>query len=197
MHTCRVPNPTCFKQRWELTCTTGRAIAQAVSSRLPTAAARVRSQVGSCGICGQSGTGAGFLRVLRFPLPILISTTAPYSSILRGWYNRPTSGRRTKWTLTPPQGTKRKITLKLKFIWLSYIIMDRAQLTPGFCGAQVRYISIYKLSVCKPNTHTLLKLFMPVVVASVTNTAPQLPYYFYSQTLFWLPTTFGRSCILP
>jgi hypothetical protein len=43
----------------------------AVKRWLPTAAARVR--VGAaCGICGgQSGTGAGFLRVLRFPLPII------------------------------------------------------------------------------------------------------------------------------
>jgi hypothetical protein len=56
----------------------GRAIAQAASRWLPTAAARVRSQVRSCGICdGQSGTGAGFLRVLRFPLPIIIPPTAP------------------------------------------------------------------------------------------------------------------------
>jgi hypothetical protein len=40
----------------------GCAIAQAVSRWLPTAAAQVRSQVKSCGICGgQSGTGAGFL----------------------------------------------------------------------------------------------------------------------------------------
>jgi hypothetical protein len=79
----------------------GRAIAQAVSRRLPTAAARVQAQAGSCGICGgQSGTGAGFFRVLPFPLPILISPTTPHSlsSIIRGWYNRPISGRRTKWT---------------------------------------------------------------------------------------------------
>jgi hypothetical protein len=39
----------------------GRAIAQAVSSRLPTAADRVRARVRLCGICGgQSSTGAGF-----------------------------------------------------------------------------------------------------------------------------------------
>jgi hypothetical protein len=45
-----------------------RAIAQAVSRRLPIAAARVRAQVTSCGICdGRSGTGAGFFRVIRFP----------------------------------------------------------------------------------------------------------------------------------
>jgi hypothetical protein len=47
--------------------------------RHPTAAARIRAQVGSCEICGgQSGTGAGFLRVLQFPLPILIPPTAPH-----------------------------------------------------------------------------------------------------------------------
>jgi hypothetical protein len=72
-----------------------------VHGRLPTAAARVRSQVRSCGICGgQSGTEAGFLLVLRFPLPILIPPTTPHSSssIIRGWYNRPNIGRRTKWT---------------------------------------------------------------------------------------------------
>jgi hypothetical protein len=43
-------------------------------------------------ICGgQSGSGAGFLRVLRFPLPIFIPPTAPQSpsSITWGWYKRP------------------------------------------------------------------------------------------------------------
>jgi hypothetical protein len=49
----------------------GRAVAQAVSRWLPTAAARVRVRA-ACGACGgQSGTGAGFLRVLRFPLTII------------------------------------------------------------------------------------------------------------------------------
>jgi hypothetical protein len=49
----------------------GRAVAQAVSLWFPTAAARVRVRA-TCGVCdGQSSTGAGFLRVLRFPLSII------------------------------------------------------------------------------------------------------------------------------
>jgi hypothetical protein len=50
----------------------GRAIAEAVSRWLPTAAARVQSRVWSSAICGgKSGAGAVFLRVLRFPLPFI------------------------------------------------------------------------------------------------------------------------------
>jgi hypothetical protein len=57
----------------------GRAVAKAVSRRLPTAAARVRVRR-ACGVCGgQSGGGAGFLRVLRFPLPTIIPPVSPSS----------------------------------------------------------------------------------------------------------------------
>jgi hypothetical protein len=59
----------------------GGAIAQAVSRRVLTAAARFRFQFRSCGICGgQNSTGAGFLRALRFPLPILIPPTINQST---------------------------------------------------------------------------------------------------------------------
>jgi hypothetical protein len=63
----------------------GRAIAQEVTRRLPTAATRFRAKVRSCGICdGQNGT-------------------APHSSCnVRGLYNRSVSGRRTKWTQSHP-----------------------------------------------------------------------------------------------
>jgi hypothetical protein len=46
----------------------------------PTAAARVRVRAKHVGVSGgQSGTGAGFLRILRFPLPIIIPTTSASS----------------------------------------------------------------------------------------------------------------------
>jgi hypothetical protein len=56
-------------------------VAQAVSRRLPTAAARVPARVRPCGICdGYSGDGAGFLRVLRSPLPLTPPTALHPSS---------------------------------------------------------------------------------------------------------------------
>jgi hypothetical protein len=70
----------------------GRAVAQAISRRLPTATARVLARVKTFGFCvGQIGTGAGFLRVLRFSLPSipLISPHSSSSIIIRGWYNMP------------------------------------------------------------------------------------------------------------
>jgi hypothetical protein len=61
----------------------GRAVAQAASRRLHTAATRIRARVWPCGTCGgQSSTGVGFLRVLRFLLPIFIPPTAPHSSCI-------------------------------------------------------------------------------------------------------------------
>jgi hypothetical protein len=76
---------------------------KAVSCRLPTVATCVRSQVKSCGICGgQIDTGAGFLRVLRFSLPLI-----PHSyHISSGLCNRANSGRRAKWK---PQEIKYKL----------------------------------------------------------------------------------------
>jgi hypothetical protein len=77
----------------------GRAIAQVVSRWLPTAAARIRSRVLYSGICGgQSGAGASFLRVLRFPLPIVIPPNSPLSKTPGAGYNRPIRGRRAEWT---------------------------------------------------------------------------------------------------
>jgi hypothetical protein len=64
---------------------------------------RVRSQIRSCMFCGeQNCTEAGFIRVLRFLLPILIPPDSSYSSIIRGWYNRSVSGWRTEWTQSRP-----------------------------------------------------------------------------------------------
>jgi hypothetical protein len=56
----------------------------------------VRSEVRSYEVVVEKMAGAAFLRVLQFPLVTLIPSKAPYTSIDRGWYNRPNSGRRTK-----------------------------------------------------------------------------------------------------
>jgi hypothetical protein len=111
----------------------GRDIAQAVSRRLPTAAARVRAQVRSYGVCGgQSGTGAGFHRVFRFHLPLHIPPTAPHSSsIIWGWYNRPISGRRTKWTQSRP--TPRNLKKNL-----SQAVSRRIVIAEAWVPAQLR-----------------------------------------------------------
>jgi hypothetical protein len=74
----------------------GRAVAHTGSHRLPTAGSRVRARVKSCNVCGgQSGTGAGFLRVLRFVLPLIHPTNCStiITIITQGWYSRPINGR--------------------------------------------------------------------------------------------------------
>jgi hypothetical protein len=92
--------------------TLARAIAQAVSRRHPTAAARVRAHVKSCGICGGQRHWGRFSPNISVSFPILIPPTVPHSptSIIQGWYNRPISGRRTKWTQSHPTPRNYKYT---------------------------------------------------------------------------------------
>jgi hypothetical protein len=62
-----VPQPTTLPRALQVSYCVGRAIAQRLVAGLPPRRPGVPAQVKSCGICGgQSGTGAGFLRVLRF-----------------------------------------------------------------------------------------------------------------------------------
>jgi hypothetical protein len=80
----------------------GGGISQVVSRRLSTAAAWVPTRVTSCGICGvQSGTGAGFLRVLRFLLPIRIPPIAPQSSYGAGTIGQTVAAIASGLSLTP------------------------------------------------------------------------------------------------
>jgi hypothetical protein len=76
-----------------VTCSIGRAIAEAVSRWLPIAAARVQTRVWSS---GQSGAGAGFLRVLRFPL-LFIPPNSPSSQ-------SPGAGTIGQWVADVPSG---------------------------------------------------------------------------------------------
>jgi hypothetical protein len=97
-------------------------MAQAVSHRLPTAAARVRAQVRSCGICGrQSDAEAGSLRVLRFPLPILIPSTVPHSSssiIRAGTVVQLVAHVRSGLSFTPPQETEKRLKCQRKTVYI-------------------------------------------------------------------------------
>jgi hypothetical protein len=93
----------------------GRATAQAVSRRLHTAAARVRDQVRSCGICGgQSGTGAGFLRVRLFPQTILIPPNSSHSSSGAGTIGQLVADVPIGLGFTPPQETKKNYASTMK-----------------------------------------------------------------------------------
>jgi hypothetical protein len=78
------------------------AIVQALISWLTTAAARVRAQVNSCGP-DKMALGQVFSEYFVFPPTILIPPSPPQSSstITQGWSNRPISGGRTKWSVSP------------------------------------------------------------------------------------------------
>jgi hypothetical protein len=92
-----------------------------VSRRVPITAARSRAKIRSCGICGgQSGTREGFLRVLRFPLPILIPPTASHNNHLSsgaGAMRQLVADVTNGLSLTPPQGIKKGRELVKPFTW--------------------------------------------------------------------------------
>jgi hypothetical protein len=99
----------------------GRGIAQAVSRCLPTAAVRVRARVWSSGIRGgQRGAGAGFLRVLRFPLPIFIPPNSPSSQSPGEVVADVPSGLNTDPPPSPPTMRIIKNYLFLPFIFAAY-----------------------------------------------------------------------------
>jgi hypothetical protein len=78
-----------------------------VCRRFPSAAARFRAQIMSCGICGgQSNTGASFLRVLRFPLTIVI-----HLSFGAGTIGQLVAKLLSGLSLTPPHPKKLKKSL--------------------------------------------------------------------------------------
>jgi hypothetical protein len=84
------------------------AIAQAISRRLPTAAARVRSQVTSVGfVVDKVALGQVFSEhfgfLCKFSFHRLLQN---HCHIVWGWYNRPNSGRPTKWTQSHPTSKK-------------------------------------------------------------------------------------------
>lgn len=103
-----------------------RAIAQPVSPRFPPRRAGFEPRSGPVGfVVDRSGAGVGLLRVLLFPLPLLIPTTAPHqpSSIVRGWYNRLISDWRSKWTQSHliPKKPKRNYTAQVSVETLAVI----------------------------------------------------------------------------
>jgi hypothetical protein len=90
----------------------GRATAQAASRRLPKAAARNRARDTSRGICGgQSGTGVGFLRALRFPCQFSFHRLLHIHHLSSGdgTVGQLVAAVPSGLSLTPPQETKLKL----------------------------------------------------------------------------------------
>jgi hypothetical protein len=89
-----------------------RAIAQAVSRRLPTATAQVRARVRSCGICGgQMELGQVFSEYYGFPCQFSFHRLLyihHHLSSAAGTIGRLVAAKLSGLSLTPPQETKKK-----------------------------------------------------------------------------------------
>jgi hypothetical protein len=140
----------------------GRGIAQAVSRWLPTAADRVRDRVWSTGNCDwQSGDEAGFIRVLRFPLPIFIPPNSSFSqspgagTIGQKW---PTCRVGPVWTPTPTMRIKKKIAYvcdKSENLIFHHRIYQLSQLWVLSAQRQNRNITLFKnCAFATPNMQT-------------------------------------------
>jgi hypothetical protein len=154
----------CIYFRWLVKDTwleVGRAIAQAVSSRLPTEKAQVRARVRSCEIWGgQSGTGAGFFRVLS-------------SIIIWGWYNRPVIASEIVDSVPLPSPKRRK---KEGLWWGNTPLQSsRQHIIPTLCitilfQADKQYQQASSLKYQNIITSPHLKLYLiatiPIVVCS-------------------------------
>jgi hypothetical protein len=96
--------------------------------------------VRQCRICGrQRNTGARVHTLLAFLRPFiqLASPQCHPSSVIRGWSYRTYSGRRTKWTLAPPQQTENGIMSirgRRRQLWVSTY-------SSGDCSADAREVN--------------------------------------------------------
>jgi hypothetical protein len=148
-------------------CNKGRAIAQAVSRWLPTAATQVRARVWSCGIFGgRNGTGAGCLTVHRFPLSNFIPPTAPQSpsSIIRGWYNMPVVATvPSGLSLTPLSIIKKYICNYRALARFNYTVLRR-----NYSGYDLRLSGVKPYLVPESNLQLLLCQASPPMVSPST-----------------------------
>jgi hypothetical protein len=138
----------------------GSAIAQEVSGRLPTAGAQVRAQVRSCGVCsGQSGTGEEFLRVLQFPLPILIPPIAPHSSS-SGTIGQLVADVPSGLSLTPTKETKRTtVCVRAAYNLISLKRYIRSKILIFILFPVVRHRCNAFKSSSPYNNNTLVKIY--------------------------------------
>jgi hypothetical protein len=126
---------------------------------------------------GQNGTGAGFLRVLRFPLAI-IPSISPSS---RGWHNRPLSGRSADWTQldsTPPLYQLKKL---LDFI--QYLVI----LNVFFKDIFITYTLPLLAELCLVSASYWLLYYLPFNPDDGATYSSETSIYFQRTTRSYIP----------